>query len=358
MASARKVSTRALALFGMRREEMVRRGKRLMRMRAHLLIASSRRRVHNRPIRDYRRMTRTRWGTIVSADRILHIENGVPRPIVARPKFSSASVPWAGFLLEECSVPMEVTRHSVAEKPTLYVCNRGQGSFHWQHRGASHQYGIVTGSVCIRSPYYEFDTTSVSNSWDFLALALDLSKFRHHAPLEAKAIETSLVPHLFSEDGTLAKLITEMHVEATARCPSGALYAQSLSLALLSYLAARYTDGPPAKTHNGGLSPAQRRRVLALIKDNLGVEVTVSDLADSIGVSPSYFHRAFKASFGMTPHHFILRERIAQAKSMLTEARQSVSDIAAELGFSSHSHFTRNFHRLTGVTPSQFRGGC
>jgi AraC family transcriptional regulator len=291
----------------------------------------------------------------MSADRILKIQDGTTYPLVSRPKFSSTSVPWAGFLLEECVVPMEINRHLAVEKPTICLCTNGQGITHWKRNGVLDRYRIVKGSVCVWSSDYELETSWVSKSWEIVLLALDTSKFRHHAPLETKAIETSLVGFHFAEDPTVAKLVSEMDVEAKAGCPSGALYAQSLSLALLSYLTARYAHIPPSNGRNGGLSPAQKRRVMRLIRDNLGLEVTVSDLAQSISVSPSYFYRAFKASFGMTPHNFITRERVAEAKQMLTESHWSVAYIAAELGFSSHSHFTRIFHKLTGVTPRQFR---
>ena len=293
----------------------------------------------------------------MNADRILRIQDGATRPLVSRPKFSSVSVPWAGFLFEECVVPMEINRHLAVDKPTICLCTSGKGVTHWRCNGVHDRYSIVNGSVCVWRRDYELETSWVSNSWDIVVLALDAAKFRHHAPLEAKAVETSLVGFRFSDDPTVARLVSEMHVEAKAGCPSGALYAQSLSLALLSYLSARYADAPPANGPNGGLSPVQRRRVLRLIKDNLGAEVTVSGLADSIGVSSSYFFRAFKASFGMTPHHFVMRERIAQAKQLLTVSDWSVAYISAELGFSSHSHFTRLFHKHIGVTPKQFRSG-
>ena len=186
---------------------------------------------------------------------------------------------------------------------------------------------------------------------------MDTSKFRHYAPLEAKAIETSLVPHLFSEDATVAALVTEMHVEAKARCPSGKLYAKSLSLALLSYLTGKYTDRRFSDDRKR-LSPGQMQRIVELIRDNLDADVTVSDLAACIGVSAAHFARLFKASYGVSPHRFIMSERIAKAKTLLTGSHWTVAYIAAELGFSNHSHFTKVFHSLVGVmTPSQFRDG-
>jgi AraC family transcriptional regulator len=210
--------------------------------------------------------------------------------------------------------------------------------------------------VCIRSPRYEIDEARISNPWHFLALQLDTDKFRHHAPKEVDAIESSLVPFLFTEDSAIASLMTAMHAEAEAGCPSGALYAESLSLALLSYLTGRHTDRQPGRDRTG-LSLAQKRRVVELIKENLDKDVAVSDLAAAVGVSAAHFSRLFKGSFGVAPHRFIMWERVARAKELLAQSHWSVGYIGVELGFSSHSHFTKVFHSFVGVTPRQFRDG-
>lgn len=196
-------------------------------------------------------------GSNVGADRILEVADGKLRPLLARPTFSTTTVPWAGFLMEGGEAVVDANRRrTAATMPTVYVCNRGQGTLYWMHRGESHQYDIVRGSVCISSPRYEIDEARISNPWHYLALQLDPAKFRHHAPKEADAIETSLVPFLFSEDAAIASLIMAMHAEAEAGCPSGALYAESLSLALLSYLTGKHTDRQPSNDKTQ-LSPAR-----------------------------------------------------------------------------------------------------
>ena len=210
--------------------------------------------------------------------------------------------------------------------------------------------------MCIRSPRYEIDDARISNPWHYLALQLDPAKFRHHAPKEADAIESSLVPFLFSEDTAIASLITAMHAEAEAGCPSGARYAESLSLALLSYLTGKHTDRQLGNDRTQ-LSPAQKRRVIQLVKGNLDKDVAVSDLAAAVGVSAAHFARLFKASFGVSPHRFITWERVAKAKELLAQSHWSVGYIGVELGFPSHSHFTKVFHSFVGVTPRQFRDG-
>jgi len=48
---------------------------------------------------------------------------------------------------------------------------------------------------------------------------------------------------------------------------------------------------------------------------------------------------------------------VAKAKVMLEESQKEIGEIAFEVGFPSHSHFTKIFHKMTGATPSQFRQG-
>ena len=196
-----------------------------------------------------------------------------------------------------------------------------------------------------------------SNPWRLLAVALDTSKFRHIAPLEAMAIETSRAPPLFTEDARVAALVREMHIEAKAGCPCGRLFGESLSLALLSYLAGNYAERRLTIEANARISPAQKRRVLHFIRENLDTDIAVSDLAACVGVTSAHFSRVFRASFGMSPYRFVMQERVAKAKAMLEESRWSIGKIAVELGFPTHSHFTKIFHRITGATPSQFREG-
>ncbi len=292
----------------------------------------------------------------MSMDRILEISTGKPRPLIKRPDFSTAAVPWAGFLIEHGMTDFEDKRFSFP-RPMVFVCTRGQGTQHWRFRGTSHRYDVRPASVCLISCHNEVESSWRSNPWSFLALAIDTSKFRHMAPFEANAIETSRVPPLFAEDARIAALVREMHIEARAGCPSGRLFGESLSLALLSYLAGNYTDQRMTIDSNARISPFQKQRVLHFIREHLDTDMAVSDLAAIIGVSSAHFSRLFRASYGMSPYRFVMWQRVAKAKGMLEESRKTVGEIAIELGFASHSHFTKIFHKMTGATPSQFREG-
>jgi AraC-like DNA-binding protein len=57
----------------------------------------------------------------------------------------------------------------------------------------------------------------------------------------------------------------------------------------------------------------------------------------------------------VTPHHYLVQRRVAQAQEMLARTELSLSEIALATGFSDQSHFARHFRQMLGVTPGQFR---
>lgn len=84
-------------------------------------------------------------------------------------------------------------------------------------------------------------------------------------------------------------------------------------------------------------------------------ELTVNQIAKTLGVNPDYISRIFKKAEGISLKHYIMRERIASAKNMLKYSDYSISEIGQYLGFSTQSHFTEVFKRFCGMTPQVFR---
>ena len=95
--------------------------------------------------------------------------------------------------------------------------------------------------------------------------------------------------------------------------------------------------------------------MLALIKENLNRRLSVSEMADSIRVSPSRLRQLFREDTGTTPVRYLRNLRFQRAKELLETTLLSVKEIAAEAGLSSVSHFVRNFHETYGRTPGQHR---
>ena len=96
-------------------------------------------------------------------------------------------------------------------------------------------------------------------------------------------------------------------------------------------------------------------KVMEWLREHLDENVSVGDLADVAGLSPSYFRRWFHREVGSSPRDYVTQMRIERAKRLLAETDRSITDIAMELGYSTSAYFTAVFHRETGTTPSEFR---
>jgi AraC-like DNA-binding protein len=105
----------------------------------------------------------------------------------------------------------------------------------------------------------------------------------------------------------------------------------------------------------GGLAAWQERIVSTHIEEHLAANISIATLAGLARLSTHHFCRAFKQSFGISPHRYHMVRRIERAKILLLEQARSVTEIGLDLGFSETSSFSSLFRRLTGQTPSAFR---
>jgi AraC family transcriptional regulator len=272
------------------------------------------------------------------------------------PVLSGANRRWAGFLIEESDTILEPTSRAYVPNTTILVCTGRSGTAHWKARGVYEHSRIAPGTVSIARSHCEVRSTWATNAWSRIAVQLDGAKLRSIAPYDLDAIEASFPPVLTARDGRLIELILAMRDEVQEGCPSGRLFAESISIALLAYLAGRY--GTPGNTHRTlSLSQAQRRRVIDYVRANLDNDISVTELAAVVPMSAAHFSRLFRASFGIAPYRFVMQQRAEEAMRMLASSSLSASQIAMALGFASQSHFVKVFRQFTGVTPKQFKAG-
>ena len=85
------------------------------------------------------------------------------------------------------------------------------------------------------------------------------------------------------------------------------------------------------------------------------LDLGFATLARLVRLSPYYFCRAFKRSFGLPPHRYHSSRRIERAKLLLAQPTPSVTDIGLTVGYGETSSFTAAFHRTTGITPTAYR---
>lgn len=94
---------------------------------------------------------------------------------------------------------------------------------------------------------------------------------------------------------------------------------------------------------------------ISYIHRHLAEPVAVPTLARHVNLSPSAFSRLFRDATGGSPYQYVKHARLNRARELLADERLSVSDIAGRIGYSSTSHFIKEFRARFGATPGRYR---
>jgi AraC family transcriptional regulator len=134
------------------------------------------------------------------------------------------------------------------------------------------------------------------------------------------------------------------------------LFIDHMMLALTAHVAQAY-GGLQSVTESvrGGLAPWLVKRACEKLDSDLGGKLSLEQIAAEFGLSVSHFSRAFKASTGLPPHQWLLRQRVKAAKQLMTIRDLPLSEIAISAGFANQSHLTRVFSAAVGVSPAAWR---
>lgn len=110
-----------------------------------------------------------------------------------------------------------------------------------------------------------------------------------------------------------------------------------------------------APDRKAGLRAWQARKVRAYIDSHITGPVLVAELSELVHLSETYFSRAFRRTFGKSPHAFVIRRRVELAAQYMLQTDAPLSDIALQCGFTDQPHLCRHFRQTTGQTPAAWR---
>jgi AraC-like DNA-binding protein len=113
---------------------------------------------------------------------------------------------------------------------------------------------------------------------------------------------------------------------------------------------------PSAGRAKRGLSQGALQRIEEYIEAHLDSALDIDELAAIAGISTSHFTRLFHKSVGVTPHRFVIQNRVMRARELLAATDLPLTEIALTTGFSDQSHLSRRFHEIVGIPPGAFRG--
>src|ERR1700681_2693190 len=168
--------------------------------------------------------------------------------------------------------------------------------------------------------------------------------------------EVELSPSRKFADPRLSALVAAARAEMVAGFPSGRLFLdsveQAMAVTLVSGHAVRHR---PVQIYRGGLGSARLRRIKELIHAKMEDDLSLDEMAQSVGLSTAHFARMFRKSTGETPHQFVLRQRLERAKVMLRAPDARVLDVAIACGFKTQQHFAQVFCDVSGVSPTRYR---
>jgi AraC-like DNA-binding protein len=88
---------------------------------------------------------------------------------------------------------------------------------------------------------------------------------------------------------------------------------------------------------------------------NLRHQWTINEMSKMVEITPAHLQRIFKTATGMPPMNYLRNLRLEKAKELLQTSLKYVNEICYEVGINDQSHFTRNFKKKYGVTPTEYR---
>ena len=95
--------------------------------------------------------------------------------------------------------------------------------------------------------------------------------------------------------------------------------------------------------------------VVDLVHARYAEPLTVEDLAEAGGMTPLQLERRMRRVLGMSAKQFLLRTRLEHATNLLVTTTLTIADVAARCGYYDQSSLTRQFRRVVGLTPGQYR---
>jgi AraC-like DNA-binding protein len=111
----------------------------------------------------------------------------------------------------------------------------------------------------------------------------------------------------------------------------------------------------PSRQGRRALLGWQIQRVNEYLDAHLGRRILVSDLSAIVQRSEAHFARAFKKTFGVSPHAYVVRRRMEKASQLMLVSDDSLSDIALACGMTDQAHLCKTFRQMTGQTPAAWR---
>ncbi|MCY6489798.1 AraC family transcriptional regulator [Leptolyngbya sp. GGD] len=203
---------------------------------------------------------------------------------------------------------------------------------------------------------YELRSNSTVQSMEWIHCYLEPAFLAQIAHESMNPDHVELLPTLKKVDVLIHQIGLALKSSLEKDGVGSRFYADSLATALSAHLLQHYsTRNHCFREHEDGLSKQRLSQAIEYIQAHLGEDISLNEIASELGMSQYYFCHLFKRSTGISPHQFLIHQRVERARLLLKQPERTVLSVALECGFANQSHFARCFRQCTGVNPNQFR---
>lgn len=241
--------------------------------------------------------------------------------------------------------------HFATSSPVHLICFHVSpaAEFHCRAGGRDLRHLAGTG-MCAILPAGVDSTAESVETVETLVVAVDPGRLALAAS-ETATLGAGLDACLASHDLPLLDCAGILARESAAGYPSGPLFWSETAFRFLGRLAAVHAGAAPERDR-GVLAPAVLARLRDYVAAHLDGPIGVATLAAIAGRSEFNFIRVFTRSVGMTPHRYVVHQRLGHAARLVREGRLCLAQIAARTGFADQSHLSRWMRRVYGASPT------
>ena len=229
----------------------------------------------------------------------------------------------------------------------------GPGSIEWgSRRSAMEQFDYAAGDLAL-CDRHQGEWVGLMNTPH---LQIGISDAALMASSDGAYGEVELHPSRKFAEPRLSAMVAAVHAEMVAGFSSGRLFLDSVEQAMAVTLVKGYAvRDRPVQIYRGGLGSARLRKIKEFVHAKMEDDLSLDEMAQSVGLSTAHFARMFRKSTHETPHQFVLRQRLERARAMLRAADSRVLDVAVACGFKTQQHFAQVFRDVWGVSPTEYR---
>ena len=273
-------------------------------------------------------------------------------------QFSSQTQGWESILIEQLQpAPGEGTCHFIDEHTIfMSLASRPVPMLHIQ--GGNTYTGMYgQGDICItpaKTPL--FARWESDDNYLRIRLKTQFIKTLARETIKQDCDRLELMPAFRMRHPQIEAIAMMLFTELQQEQSGSRLYLDSLTNALAVNLLRHHTiTKPQVPIYEGGLPKRQLQQILDYIDAHLDQDIKLANLARLLDMSQFHFSRLFKQSIGMSPYQYLIQQRVERAKQLLNQTDHVIADIALDCGFNSHSHLSKQFRQLTGMTPKAYR---